>query len=136
MKKPKKVKTGQDLKKILWKYFSEFIRRRDADWKGMATCCSCGCVKHWKEMQAGHYRPRTDGLSTFFLEKNVHTQCSQCNKWKHGNLAPYSIYLKRRYGDQILEELDYATKQKITISVPEYLRLIDFYKQKIKQFDD
>ena len=125
--------TNQKLKIKLWKVFSEYIRRRDADSSGYVSCCSCGCRKHWKLMQAGHYRPRTDGLATFFLEKNVHAQCPQCNKWKRGNLAPYSIYLRQRYGEQILEELDYCTKQRIQIHDNEYEKLIEIYKNKIKE---
>ena len=40
MKKVKKQKTGQQLKKIFWKVFSEYIRRRDN-----GVCISCGCTR-------------------------------------------------------------------------------------------
>lgn len=126
---------NQKLKIKLWKVFSEYIRRRDADWKGFVACCSCGTSKHYKEMNAGHYRPRTDGLATFFLETNVHAQCPQCNLYKHGNLAPYAIYLRRRYGDQILEKLEWETQQIINISNQDYKRLIEEYKQKVKKLN-
>ena len=128
MKKTKK----QSLKDKFWKVFSEYIRRRDSDWQGMATCCTCGKVKHWKEMDAGHYNPKTDGLSMYFEEKNVHAQCNPCNRFGHGKLNNYAIFLRRKYGEQILEELDYKKRQFIKITEQDYERFIELYKDKIK----
>jgi hypothetical protein len=126
-----KEKTGQQLKKILWRYFSEYIRRRDN-----GVCISCGIKRSYKEMDAGHYHPRTDGLSLYFDERNVNCQCTYCNRFRHGNLTQYALALKRKYGFGILEELDEKRKNFIKISVPEYLELIETYKSKIKELDN
>lgn len=128
----KKVKNIQTLKKDLWKVFSEWIRRKDADFNGYATCVTCGIRKHWKELDAGHYIAKTAGLSVYFEEKNVHPQCTACNRFRHGNLAQYALYLKGKYGDQILEELDWKRKQKAEIKLGEYIKLIEIYKTKLK----
>ncbi len=122
---------NQKLKKKLWTAMSQYIRQRDADWQGMVACCSCGKVKHYKEMDCGHYHPRTDGLAMFFEEKNLAPQCSACNRFRHGNLARYAIYLIGKYGNGILEELEWKSRQRITISNTEYKRLIGVYKDKI-----
>jgi 5-methylcytosine-specific restriction endonuclease McrA len=128
MNKPKKAKTGQQLKKILWRYFSEYIRKRDN-----YTCISCGKKCIGSECHAGHYHPRTDGLSLFFDEKNVNAQCSACNLFRHGNLTQYALALKRKYGDQILEELEWKHRQFIQIHENEYLKFIEIYKQKLRE---
>ena len=127
----KRELTTQQLKKKLWKIFSEYIRRSHADWQGMVTCVTCGKYMHWKEADAGHYHPRTDGLAMFFEEKNVHPQCNPCNRWRHGNLTKYALYLRKRYGEQILEELEWKQKQGTEIKYLDYLRLIEFYKNKL-----
>jgi 5-methylcytosine-specific restriction endonuclease McrA len=123
-----KQKTGQQLKKILWKWFSEYIRARDN-----YTCISCGkkCEKY--ECHAGHYHPRTDGLSLYFDEKNVNAQCSACNTFRHGNLTAYATALRRKYGEGILEELEWKQKQFIKITEKEYEKFIELYKNKIKE---
>lgn len=73
--KKKKLKPLPVLKRNLWKIFSEYIRRRDSDSEGFGRCISCGAVGYYKEMHAGHYIPKSLGLSIYFEEKNVNLQC-------------------------------------------------------------
>lgn len=68
---------------------SEYVRRRD---KGV--CFTCGDRKPWKEQHAGHYiHKRLD-----FNEMNINCQCVSCNKFRHGNLAIYTLNLIKKYG--------------------------------------
>src|SRR5674476_323265 len=96
----KKIST-QTLKRKLWKVFSEFIRRRDD-----GLCISCGKKFEWQQTDAGHFIAKTGGLSIYFDPENVHAQCSGCNRFRHGNLVQYAIALRRKYGPDIIEELD------------------------------
>lgn len=121
-----KVLNGQVLKKKLWKVFSEYIRQRD---KGI--CISCGKIDDWKNTDAGHYIPKTAGLAVYFDEKNVNAQCTGCNRFRHGNLSQYALALRRKYGETILEELEWKRRLITKISVVDYVRLIDEYKKKI-----
>lgn len=116
-------------KQKLWKVFSEYIRQKYADDDGYVACISCGVVKHWKELHAGHYIPKSLGLNIYFAEKNVHPQCAGCNMFRHGNLAPYALALKKKYGEGILEELDAMRHQTRKIPEFEYLEMIQKYKQ-------
>lgn len=118
----------KSLKAKCWKVFSEFIRKRDSDENGMATCISCGTVKPWKEIHAGHYIPKSLGLSIYFDEKNVNAQCAGCNTFRHGNLSAYALALKTKYGEGILEELDARRKQIKKIPEWEYQEMIEKYK--------
>jgi hypothetical protein len=125
----------QSLKKRLWKYFSIYIRTRDADWKGMVRCVTCGKMMHWKESSAGHYHPKTDGIAMYFEEKNVHNQCNRCNVHLHSNATNYALYLRKRYGEGILEELEWKSRQTVKLTEIDYVRLIDLYKGKIKKIN-
>ena len=116
------------LKKRLWKVFSKYIRTRD---KGV--CISCGKKDEIKKMHAGHYIVKTAGLSIYFDERNVNCQCVHCNLWLHGNLAQYALALKKKHGDNILEELEEVRRTKRKIKAPEYLELIEEYKDKLEE---
>lgn len=89
-----------------WSVFSRAIRKRDADENGMVACFTCGAVKHFTELDCGHYIPKSISLALRFDERNNHPQCVGCNQFRHGNLTQYALALKRKYGESILEELD------------------------------
>lgn len=84
--KPLRKKSRQiNWHKKAWDVFSKWIRNRDK------VCVTCGSRK---DGQAGHY---WHGVLDFD-EMNINQQCSSCNKWKHGNLAPYGVYLINKHG--------------------------------------
>lgn len=83
-------------------------------------------------MDAGHYIPKTYGLSIYFEEKNVHPQCTGCNRFRRGNLTAYAIALRKRYGETILEELDALKHQTRKFSESDYEELIERYKSLLK----
>lgn len=124
--KKKKSTTLAKMKKLTWKVFSEYIRQRDD-----GTCISCGKKDFWRKMDAGHYIPRTAGLSLYFDERNVNCQCTYCNRWMHGNLAKYAIALRKKYGETILEELDEKRKEFKRYNMIEYQQMIEKYKIKV-----
>lgn len=106
------------LHKKAWKTFSLWIRNRDK------RCVTCGSTS---TLQAGHF---WHGCLDFD-EMNINAQCSHCNKWLHGNLARYSVYLLTKYGDKKFKDLEqrhwlamrgeYRTEQ-------DYLDIIAKYK--------
>src|SRR3989304_4027343 len=49
-----KKRSFKTLKRKAWKAFSEYIRRRDADYAGRVSCYTCGLRMHWKSAHAGH----------------------------------------------------------------------------------
>ena len=115
-------------KKRFWKIFSEYIRRRDD-----GHCFTCGAIKYWKQMDAGHYV--SAGKSPpplYFSEKNVNCQCTSCNRFKHGNLEVYALRLCQKYGNGILEELETTRNQGGKWSNWTYKVKIDEYKQKLE----
>lgn len=104
IKKIKKIKKTslKSLRKRAWKIFSEYIRKRD---KG--KCITCGVVKDWRAMHAGHFVHKN---SLDFNEFNINCQCVRCNKFLNGNLGMYAMALHRKYPEPICGE-----------TVPEFL---------------
>lgn len=93
------------LKKLFdkaWKLMSEYIRKRDTDWRGYGNCCTCGKTVEYKKAHAGHYR---HGYLDF-NEKNINLQCAGCNTYRGGALDKYTIFLIKKYGIGIIEKLD------------------------------
>ncbi len=128
--KAKKPKVST-VKKRLDNIFNEYIRRRDIRGSGeCAICCSCGKIDEWKNMDAGHFVPCQHN-ATRYDERNVNIQCRKCNRYDEGNSAGYAVFLIKKYGADIIEELDalgHTTKQ---FKVSELLELEQEYKQKL-----
>jgi hypothetical protein len=133
--KLRRSKSKTNYKKRLWALVSEYVRRKAADHAGNATCVSCGSVAHWKKVHAGHYIAKSLGNAIYFDERNVNVQCVACNLWRHGNLAPYALYLLKTYGPRILDELDALRRTETQLREPWYLEQIELYKSKLSALE-
>lgn len=129
------MKRKVNLKKKLWKIFSQYIRQRNLDEYGDAICFTCGARNHYTKMDAGHYIAASLGLATYFDERNVQIQCTSCNRFRHGNLHQFALKLREKYGDKILEDLENLRQTFRKISAPEYLELIEQYKKKLENIN-
>jgi len=103
---PKSHGTG-NLQKKLWKLCSDYTRIRDwYDYNG--RCVATGkYIEHWSMGDPGHYLSYSICNSMFKFDIwNIHLQSKSSNGW--GGMADgYSFgeELKRRYGEEFLEEL-------------------------------
>lgn len=83
------------------------VRLKASDDHGFCKCVSCGQIKHYKDMQGGHFIPR--GCSeTKLLEENIHPQCSGCNGFgmRFGSAAQsYTLYMQEMYSKEFVEDL-------------------------------
>lgn len=123
-----KLKT---LKNKNWKKCSEYIRRKYADSNGMVRCVTCGVVKHWKDMQAGHFIDgRTNAI--LFDERGIHPQCYACNIMKHGNKVEYFKFMELNYGRTLIDELCIQSKKTVKFTTWELEDMIKKYDEKIK----
>lgn len=132
MKTMKKVKTKTRswYVKRLDDVFSQYIRLRNADFAGYATCVTCGVSKPWKEQQCGHYESRGK-YGTRWDEKNCNVQCYRCNVALKGNYPAYARYLIRKYGATILDELEMKASKSPMYSIGELQLLIDEYTKRV-----
>lgn len=101
--KKKKVKVSTTKNKV-WIQFSIYIRTRGANADGMNHCVTCWAIKHWKELQAGHFIAGRLN-SNLFDERGCHPQCSLCNVVKAGNGPRYYQFMLKTYGQEVIDEL-------------------------------
>ena len=96
------MKSISKLKKELDKWFSLYIRLREATETGLCQCFTCGKVGHYKSgMQNGHFQSRSF-LATRFNEYNCQVQCVGCNMFKQGEQWKFGISLNAKYGEGCL----------------------------------
>jgi len=120
----------------LWKWFSQFIRLRDASpFDGIVRCISCGRPHVWNDgdLSAGHFIAVGSSLATKYNEKNVNGQCTHCNKFLHGNSYAYSVALRTKYGQNTPEELLIASKQRADLGRVVIKTLTEYYKKEVKR---
>ena len=121
-------KTVSKLKKELDKWFSLYIRLREANEFGYCQCITCGVVRHYKDgMQNGHFQSRKH-LSTRFDEENCQVQCVKCNVYAWGEQYKFALALDGKYGEGTAEELQFLARTTLKISRVEYEEKISYYK--------
>ena len=119
----KKKSIGQ-LKKLLWKKFSEYIRTRDKN-----ICFICGKYANGSAYHAGHFIPKSvGGLILYFNEDNVHGCCYHCNINLGGNLYEYG----KKLGEKKCNELYALKQQTVKWSVEDYQQKIAEYTKKLE----
>ena len=122
------MKTISKLKKELDKWFSLYIRLRDATDEGLVQCFTCGKVSHYKSgMQNGHFQSRKH-LATRWDEENCQVQCVGCNMFKAGEQYKFSIALDGKYGEGKAEELELLARTIMKVSRIDYEDKISYYK--------
>jgi hypothetical protein len=128
----KDEQTKAKLKKDLWKIFSRYIRKKDADWKGYATCFTCGKYEDFRLVDAGHYIPKAGNSDAlYFSELNVHPQCTNCNRLLDGNVTVYKDRLILKYGPGVILELN-QLRNAPPFTIQDYQILIAKYTQLLK----
>lgn len=120
------------LKKKLDKIFSEFIRLRDSDERGMCKCVTCPTVLPWKQIHNGHWISRAR-LSVRFDERNCHAQCCGCNTFKNGEPQKYFVWMENEYGREVVGEMMALSNKTVKLTPAWYEEKILFYKEKVNQ---
>ena len=125
------MKTISKLKKELDKWFSLFIRLRDATDEGLVQCFTCGKVSHYKSgMQNGHFQSRRHH-STRWNEMNCQVQCVKCNMYEQGEQFRFGIALEGKYGEGTSEELEFLARTIMKVSRIDYEEKISYYKEAV-----
>ena len=104
-KKKPKLKKLSSLAKKAWSLMSLISRQKDKNQAGYVTCVTCGLMKYWKEMHAGHFFHGSHQRPISYDNRNIHAQCPACNTYKGGARDEYACYIAKRYGPNVLEEL-------------------------------
>ena len=89
----------------------KLVRMKAADAEGWCECVTCGKRDHYKAMDGGHFVSRQH-TAHLLREENIHPQCKRCNKWLHGALDKYTLYMVDMYGRDFVDHL-IATKTQV-----------------------
>lgn len=104
--------------------FQRWIVLRDCDkyaLNGMfAPCYTCGKVKHFFDLQGGHYKSGR-GNAILFDERGCHAQCKQCNCWPERYDVPtkYKAHMLEEYGQEVVDEFEVLKGQTKDITLEE-----------------
>jgi hypothetical protein len=125
-----KKRSTQAMKKKAWAAFSRYIRLKECLETTCTTrhgcCTTCGDVIPYNELQAGHFvNGRSNGV--LFDERGVHIQCRTCNLFKQGNKEEYEKVMMKRYGLEVIKDLEEKARTPIKIDYTEIARI---YKEK------
>ena len=124
----------QRLKNKIDEVFSIFIRTRFADHAGYTSCYTCGVVKHWQKLDAGHFQGRGK-MSTRWHELNIFQQCKQCNGFRGGEQFKFARQLNADYGEGTAEEMERLGNQMRKYSIQELRDLLKHYQAKVEELD-
>jgi hypothetical protein len=122
------LKSISKLKKELDKWFSLFIRLRDATDEGLCQCITCGKIAHYKKgIQNGHFQSRRF-MGTRYDEHNCSSQCLACNMFRGGEQYKFALALDAKYGEGKAEALEIKARTIFKYSRLDYTSRISYYK--------
>ena len=118
--------------------FSQWVRAKDADHRGMVSCYTCGTVNHWKKMDAGHFQSRGKFSTRWMCNPeeglvNVAPQCKRCNGFRSGEQFKFARRLDAEYGEGTAERIEQMSNQTRKYSPEELEALIDVYNRRVRK---
>lgn len=131
-----RTKKKSTLIRELDRVFSLYIRKRDCKEFGgrYGRCISCGQIKPFADLDAGHYYSRTK-MSVRYSEANVSAECKFCNRFSADHLIGYREHLIRKIGQQRFDLLTYEAQQVKKYDEWELEQMIKYYKVKTDELD-
>ena len=126
------MKSISKLKKELDKWFSLYIRLRDADENGVVICFTSGRAYPYKNIHAGHFMSRRC-LSTRWCEINVQPQSAADNLFAQGEQYRFGLNLDAKYGEGTAEDLQFKARQIQKFSRIDYEEKITHYKSAVEK---
>lgn len=111
--------------------FSLFIRLRDSDEHGIATCVTSGRRGHWKTMDAGHYISRAK-MATRFDERNAHAQSKQANRFQGGHFLEHGLAVDRIHGPGTRADLELKARMECKRTAADLWAIAEDFKARVE----
>lgn len=119
-------------KKTCDEWFSRYIRIRDANHNELCKCITCNTIKHWKEMDCGHFQSRRFS-ATRWHEQNAHAQCQNCNKYQAGEQYRHGLEINALYGEGTAEHLEQLARSIHKYNKVQIMELAQYFKQEAEE---
>ena len=118
---------GKDaLAKKAWTITSQYVRMRD--FIQYRNCVSCKkAIQDWRDTDPAHYHSFAgNGALSGFNLMNIHMSCKHCNGFR-GAAAGHEMAeeIKKRYGDEIINELYQVKLQSVRADDWFYIGVIE-----------
>lgn len=123
------AKTKKAAKALADRWFSKYVRKRDADKYGVVKCCITGERFHWKNLDAGHFMSRRHE-STRYDEHNTGPQSRFSNRFNQGDQYLFGKYLDKRYGEGTSERMMLKSRMTCIRNRYDYEQIAEEYKNK------
>ena len=130
-----KKKTYGQLKKLLDKTFSEYVRKKFSNKDGTVNCYTCGKkYESYKKVQCGHFVSR-QYLATRWSEDNCRPQDWGCNGFGRGQTLDFEEHLQRDLGKKKVAELKKSRHKVIKLYPIDLEKMIEKFKNKLKTLE-
>lgn len=127
-----KSKKLSDAKRTADKWFSIYIRLRDSNSNGMCRCITCDKVKHWKEMDCGHFQSRRY-LLTRYDAWNANAQCQNCNKWNNGEQFKHGKAIDAKFGKGTANDMEKKARGMQKMTKQDVMELARDFKEQAEE---
>ena len=140
----KKAKSGKrrkledmshgELEHLLDAEVSFFVRASaaiEADADGLIPCFTCGVMRHWKDMEAGHYISRENRGVRWDL-RDIRPQEYICNRYEGGRPKKFRANLVLELGEAEVQDLENTANGYIAAKIPGpwLIEQIQVYREK------
>ena len=92
----------------------------------MVSCFTCNSVRHWSEVDCGHFMSRAC-MSTRWDPQNAKPQCKRCNGFRSGEQYLFAQHLDRLYGPGTADLVLARSKTLRKFSAEELLEMLKTY---------
>lgn len=137
------MKSQKKLKKKVWEQFSLYVRLRDAardkhllDGEA-AFCITCGKpypIRGKGCLQAGHFIGGRNN-QVLFDERQVFSQCYNCNINLKGAWPKYLKKMRELYGYSVVEDMISTHGEVKKYSIADLEELLEHYKEEVRKLD-
>ena len=114
-KKPKQVKLST-LQAKADAAMSVYVRMKHSDDNGYIKCVSCGNPYHWKDVDCGHFIPKSRGAAVRWVFENCAPECRGCNRFSESHLIGYTLYMLDTFGRDKITELEQMARKPLSPS--------------------
>ena len=129
-----KKRKPKNIKKDIWNLVSVYVRLTNSV-GGYCKCVSCGELRHWQEMQCGHFVHSKD--KAWIDIRNLNPQCGLCNLGD-GQIG-YTEWMQEQYGleyEDVRDDLKRLKKVPRKYTNEELENMLQYWKDKTKEMGE
>lgn len=112
------------------KWFSEWIRLRDADEDGYVTCITSGRRIKWRQADCGHWISRAK-MATRYDERNCHAQGKMANRFQGGHFLEHGLAIERIHGAGTRAILEAKAMRECKMTTADFQFIANTYKERV-----